>query len=196
MPQLAAWCYREPAKFWRRRSGFGPCSPSALREPINSQVGGIRIPDYDCGNRKRHVRGSIFLPAAQGLGFAGEAEWCRAALAVLCAYVGVAAATHQKALADLENFAAAHHLQVESLAALPLPPTLTHWAGVISTPEGVWRTTFRDPGGKIESTQLYTEARSDRYIAGSTKLRDVQVYLWFARFPDVAVAQGMGMRPR
>jgi hypothetical protein len=74
-------------------------------------------------------------------------------------------------------------LQVANLAALPLPPTLTHWTGVIHTPEGVWRTTFHVPGGALERAQLYADAGSDPYVAEAEQLRDVQVYLWFARFP-------------
>ena len=90
---------------------------------------------------------------------------------------------HHKALADVERFAAAQHLQVESLAALPLPPTLTHWVGLVSTPDGVWRTTFHEPGGAVENTQFYIDAQSLPLVEEAMKLRDVQVYLWFARFP-------------
>ena len=97
-----------------------------------------------------------------------------------------------KRSADVKDFGAAHHLPEEHLAALPLPPTLTHWAGVISTPEGVWRTTFHEPGGTIERTQFYSDANSDHYVAEAKKLRDVQVYLWFARFPVWQVKQQEG----
>ena len=113
-------------------------------------------------------------------------------MAALCVYVAFAAAAHRKALAYTEDFAAAHHLRVENLAALPLPPTLTHWTGVISTPDGVWRTTFHVPGGTPERTQLYADAGPDRYVAEAEQLRDVQVYLWFARFPIWQVTQREG----
>ncbi|MDA4131666.1 MAG: hypothetical protein OK454_00875, partial [Thaumarchaeota archaeon] len=132
----------------------------------------------------------IFLPAAQGAGFRWtRASWCRAALAVLCTYIGLAATAHHKALADVEHFAAAQHLHIESLAALPLPPTLTHWVGLVSTPEGVWRATFREPGGAVETTQFYSDAQSDELIEQARKLHDVQVFLWFARYPVWRVRQ-------
>jgi hypothetical protein len=104
-------------------------------------------------------------------------------LAILCAYIGLAASAHHKALADVEHFAAEQHLQAESLAALPLPPTLTHWVGLVRTPEGVWRATFHEPGGAVETTQLYLATQSLPYTEEAMKLRDVQIYLWFARFP-------------
>jgi len=121
-----------------------------------------------------------------------RARWCRAGMVGLCVYMAFAAAAHRKAIAYTENFAVARHLRVESLAALPLPPTLTHWTGVITTPEGVWRTTFHVPGGALERTQLYADAGSDRYVAAAEQLRDVQIYLWFARFPIWQVTQGGG----
>jgi len=96
---------------------------------------------------------------------------------------------HGKALASVENFAAENNLHSDNLAALPLPPALTHWSGVISTPEGVWRTTFHLPSGTIERTQFYATAKPDRFVDAAKKLRGVQVYLWFARFPVWRVEQ-------
>jgi len=99
---------------------------------------------------------------------------------------------HGRALDDVDRFAAENHLRVENRAALPLPPTLTHWAGAIGTPEGVWRTTFHVPGGAMERTQLYASVPSDPYAEKARTLRDVQVYLWFARFPIWRVLQRDG----
>ena len=95
-------------------------------------------------------------------------------------------------MADVEHFAADQHLQVESLAALPLPPTLTDWVGLISTPDGVWRAFLHEPGGAIDSTQLYIDPHTQPLIAEAEKLRDVQTYLWFARFPVWRIARVNG----
>jgi hypothetical protein len=48
------------------------------------------------------------------------------------------------------------------------------------------------PGGTLERTQLYADVKSDRYVAKAEQLRDVQVYLWFARFPIWRVMQREG----
>jgi hypothetical protein len=101
----------------------------------------------------------------------------------LCAYVALAASAHHRALADVDRFAAAQHLQADSLAALPLPPALTHWVGLVSTPDGVWRATFHEPGGAVENAQFYIGAQSLPLVKEAMQLRDVQTYLWFARFP-------------
>jgi hypothetical protein len=106
----------------------------------------------------------------------------------------LAASAHHKAFADVTRLAESRHLQVEQLAALPLPPTLTHWVGLVSTPGGVWRTTLDEPGGSIESSQFYADAHSSEFIDQARKLHDVQVFLWFARNPVWRVRQSPGQQ--
>ena len=185
VPQLAAWCYREPAQFWRRAIGvWAALTAGAFGAYLFASSAGYGFPIADAGVVSSLFAIIIFLPAVQGAGFQWtRASWCRAGLTILCVYIGLAAAAHHKALADVEHFAAEQHLQVESLAALPLPPTLTHWVGLVNTADGVWRATFHEPGGVIESTNLYSDAESLPFMKEAMKLRDVQTYLWFARFP-------------
>ena len=184
-PQLAAWCYREPDKFaWRAGALWIVLSGGVMGIYKFAEVAGYGFPLWVAGIASVKLAVLFFAPRIRGEGFRWtRASWSRVAMAVLCAYVVCAAMAHQKALAYTADFASSHHLQVESLGALPLPPTLTHWAGVITTPEGVWRTTFQVPSGQLEGMQLYARADSDRHVAEAKSLRDVQVYLWFARFP-------------
>ena len=194
LPQFAAWCYREPSKFtWRGGIVWVALTGGAFAAYAAANTAGFGFPAWVVGAASALMGTVLFLPALRGMGFRWRrASWCRAGMVALCVYVAFAAAAHRKALAYTENFAAAHHLRVETLAALPLPPTLTHWTGVITTPEGVWRTTFHVPGGTLEGTQLYADAGSDRYVAEAEQLRDVQIYLWFARFPIWRVTQSEG----
>jgi membrane-bound metal-dependent hydrolase YbcI (DUF457 family) len=185
VPQFAAWCYREPGQFWLRSfSVWAVLTLGAFGAYFFASAAGYGFPIAASGIASAIFAVIIFVPAARGAGFRWtRASWCRGGLAVLCAYIGLAAAAHHKALADVQQYAAAQHLQVESLAALPLPPTLTHWVGVVTAPEGVWRTTFHEPGGAVENTQLYIAPQSLPLVEEAMKLRDVQIYLWFARFP-------------
>ncbi len=185
VPQFAAWCYREPHQFWRRAIGvWAALTVGAFGTYLFASNAGYGFSIAIAGVVSAIFAIIIFAPAAQGTGYRWtRASWCRAGLAVLCAYIGLAAAAHHKAFADVEHFAAAQHLEVDSLAALPLPPILTHWVGLVSTPEGVWRTTFHEPAGAFETTQFYADAQSRDLIEQARKLRDVQIYLWFARFP-------------
>jgi membrane-bound metal-dependent hydrolase YbcI (DUF457 family) len=194
IPQLAAWCYREPAKFvWRAGAVWIGLTGGAFGTYVLADAAGYGFPAWVVGAASALMAGALFVPAFKGLGFRWRrASWCRVGMAALCVYVALAAVAHRQALAYTEHFAASRHLHVETLAALPLPPTLTHWTGVITTPEGVWRTTFHVPGGTLERTQLYADATSDRYVAKAEQLRDVQVYLWFARFPIWHITQRQG----
>jgi hypothetical protein len=184
-PQLVAWCYREPERFHRRAIGVWiALTVAAYGGYWLARLAGYGFPLPVVAVVSAIFAGLIFLPAISGSGFQlTRAAWCRAGLAVLCAYFGLAAFAHHKALADVKQYAAQQHLQAESLAALPLPPTLTHWVGLISTPDGVWRTTFEEPNGVIQSTQLFSDTQSLQLIEQARKLPDVQVYLWFARYP-------------
>lgn len=185
VPQIAAWCYREPRQFvWRAGALWIALSAGVLGVHKFAEAAGFGFPMWVAGVAVAIMAALFFAPRMGGAGFHWKrASWARGAMAVLCVYVACAAMAHRSALADTAEFAASHHLQVESLAALPLPPTLTQWAGMVTTPEGIWRTTFQVLSGKPESAELYLEPNANRYIAEAKTLRDVQVYLWFARFP-------------
>ena len=185
VPQFVAWCYREPQSFRARAVGMWVLlSIAALAVYEFAQFSGYGFPLSVIAVVSAILAAVIFLPAAGGRGFAWtRAAWCRAGLALLCVYIGLAAAAHHKALADAEQFAAEQHLQVESLAALPLPPTLTHWVALVNTRDGVWRRTFYEPSGRGESARLYADAESLPFLERVRQMRDVQTYLWFARFP-------------
>ena len=194
LPQFAAWCYREPAKFtWRATIVWVALTGGAFAAHAVADAAGFGFPAWVVGAASGLMATVLFAPALGGTGFRWRrASWCRVGMAALCVYLAFAAAAHRKALAYTEDFAASRHLRVENLAALPLPPTLIHWTGVITTPEGVWRTIFHVPGGTLERAQLYAEVGSDRFVAEAEQLRDVQVYLWFARFPIWKVTRGEG----
>jgi hypothetical protein len=194
LPQLAAWCYREPAKFvWRAGGVWVALTAAVFGIHVFAGAAGYGFPIWVVGAASALMAVVFFAPTIQGIGFWWRrASWCRVGMAALCVYLAFAAAAHRKALAYTEDFAAARHLRVETLAALPLPPTLTHWAGVVATPEGLWRTTFHVPGGALEHTELYADAGSDHYVVEAKQLRDVQVYLWFARLPIWQVTQREG----
>jgi membrane-bound metal-dependent hydrolase YbcI (DUF457 family) len=185
VPQLAAWCYRDPLKSRGRITAvWMALTVGAFGAYELAASAGYRFPIIVVGILIAIFAVILFVPSLRGAGFHWtRASWCRAGLALVCAYLALASTMHGKALGEVDHFAAAHHLPMDNLAALPLPPTVTQWAGLVATPEGVWRWTFHEPGGQIERTQFYSDPPPDRYVAEAKKLHDVQVYLWFARFP-------------
>lgn len=185
VPQLAAWCYREPRKFARRAGwSWAFLTAGAFGVYALADAMGYGFPRWVVGAASALMAGVIFIPSTEGTGFRWRrASWCRVGFAGICAYMAVAALAHHQALTFVENYAAADHIRVEKLAALPLPPTLTHWTGLIATRRDVRQITFDVPDPKVEHRALFFNQDNNRYVAKAKKLHDVQVYLWFARFP-------------
>jgi membrane-bound metal-dependent hydrolase YbcI (DUF457 family) len=137
----------------------------------------------------------FLLPALRGSGLRVRyATWNRAGLAAATVYMVAAFYMHRAALERVQRFASIFQLQVESLGALPLPPSLWHWDGLINTSRGVYevRLDLSEPGALGDSNsagqtpiehRYYVDAFPNQYIDAAKRLPEVQKVLWFARFP-------------
>jgi hypothetical protein len=111
---------------------------------------------------------------------------------------------HHVAFARIQKFAELDHLQVQSIGALPLPPSLWHWDGLVRTPRGVYELRMDLSEKSASETDLlahehhyYPDAYPNSYIAAARLLPEVQKVMWFSRFPvtrfhkegDVAVVE-------
>jgi membrane-bound metal-dependent hydrolase YbcI (DUF457 family) len=132
-------------------------------------------------------------------------RWNRFGLAFACLYLGLAVVAHHSALSRVKNFATLQKLNVQSMSALPLPPSLWHWDGLVRTAGGVYEIrmdlTQKSPfeilsrGNSAEPTpgipserpaieyRFYPEANPNVYIEAAKELAQVQEVLWFDRFP-------------
>ena len=125
------------------------------------------------------------------------ATWNLVGLLVAFAYIGTAIYAHHVALARVDNFASTLRLDVQSRGALPFPPSLWHWDGLVLTPRGVYELRMNLSGestevqatGAIAATdasltyRFYPDAAPNPYIEAAKHLPEVQTVLWFARFP-------------
>jgi membrane-bound metal-dependent hydrolase YbcI (DUF457 family) len=128
-------------------------------------------------------------------------RWNRFGLALACSYLGLAVVAHHSALSRVKNFAALQKLDVQSLGALPLPPSLWRWDGLVCTAGGVYevrmdlsqKSPFEVPSSVnpagIQSERpaieyrFYPEANPNVYIEAAKELPQVERVLWFDRFP-------------
>ena len=132
------------------------------------------------------------------------AAWNRAGFLTACAYLAAAGFAHRAALQRIQQFAAFEHFDVNALGALPLPPSLWHWDGLIRTPRGVYeyrvnlaeKTAFQQTAVNADPAALdaieykfFPDARDNRFIEEARQLPEVQKVLWFARFPVVRFHQ-------
>jgi membrane-bound metal-dependent hydrolase YbcI (DUF457 family) len=126
------------------------------------------------------------------------AAWNRAGFFAACAYTIAAFYAHQAARERVQQFAAFEHLDVNALAALPLPPSLWRWDGLIRVPTGVYelrvdvsaKSAIPAPGESASAQdpieyKFYPDARGNSYIQEAKQLPEVQKVLWFARFPVI-----------
>jgi membrane-bound metal-dependent hydrolase YbcI (DUF457 family) len=198
-PQLLCWTYRDPVH-WKGRAVvlWLLFTPAPLLISEIAKAVGAPISSTTVIGAALLVAAAFLLPAVRGWGFrVAYVNWNRAGLAFAIAYVLAAAYAHHLALDRVRQFASGENLQVEAIGALPLPPSLWHWDGLVRAPRGVYETRmdlgeslFRmDSGaaglfhpGTIEHT-YYPDAFPNHFVEEARRLREVQEVLWFARFP-------------
>lgn len=193
LPQLLAGLYEQKEKLTLRAARLWLLSAvvtviiagiaQALNFPLStaSVIGTIAV-----------LAALIFLPMVRGWGFrVSRVAWCRAGLAASVLYIGGAAFAHHAALERVKQFAQLEHLEVQSLAASPLPPSLWHWDGLIRTERGVYdlrmdlsKASRGDPSPEASiEYAYYPDALDNPYIELARELPQVKTFLWFARFP-------------
>jgi membrane-bound metal-dependent hydrolase YbcI (DUF457 family) len=199
IPQILAWTFTDP-----HRVRFRAMVMWLLLTPVPFGISRIgQAVGAPISNSAVLVE-TVFLAALFLLPFAGGwgvqvryVQWNRAGLVLSLAYFLAASYAHQDALARVVRFAKDENLQVQALGALPLPPSLWRWDGLIRTPRGVYEFRidlsdglFRDRGGaatdghgEVLERTYYPDAFPNPYIEEARRLPEVQKVLWFARFP-------------
>ncbi len=128
----------------------------------------------------------FFLPAIRGAGFhVTTARWCQVGAFVMLAYLFACSVAHHQALLRVKNFASANNIPIDRVAALPLPPTLLDWGGVIRSVDGVYQSRFdlRDSTPPLFS--FIADSPPNMYVARAMQRPEVQLYWNFARFPVI-----------
>jgi membrane-bound metal-dependent hydrolase YbcI (DUF457 family) len=187
-PQILAWVYRQAEGLKNRAIitwsvlALASLGIAALLKnvgaPISAQTALIII---------MLLAAFFLLPAVRFKGLRVRyATWNRAGLAAALLYLATAFYAHRAAIDRVEKFASLFQLQPEALGALPLPPSLWHWDGLVSTPHGVYETRLdlseHAPLSSIEH-RYYPDAVPNQYINAAKRLPEVQKVLWFSRFP-------------
>jgi membrane-bound metal-dependent hydrolase YbcI (DUF457 family) len=211
VPQLLAWVYSHPEKVKARAIGvwlvFLPAPVLIAR--IGEVVGAPISAQVVLGATLLFT--AIFLlPALEGWGLKiRHHSWNRAGFLASLIYVALALYAHHLAFARIQKFAQLYPLHVQSIGALPLPPSLWHWDGLVRTEHGVYelRMDLSDkPASDTEwiaqEHHYYPDAPPNSYIDSARRLPEVQKVLWFARFPvtrfhkegDVAIVEFADIR--
>jgi membrane-bound metal-dependent hydrolase YbcI (DUF457 family) len=192
VPQLLAWIYAHPEKMRRRALGmwlvFMPVPFVIARI---AEVAGAPISDAVVLSAIAVLSAIFLLPALRGWGLKiRQHSWNRAGFAGALVYMALTVFAHRTALARIQKFAQLDQLQVESIGALPLPPSLWHWDGLVRTERGVYELRMDLSDKHVRDGELLTlehryfpDAPPNSYIEAARHLPEVQKVLWFARFP-------------
>jgi membrane-bound metal-dependent hydrolase YbcI (DUF457 family) len=192
VPQLLAWVYSNAEKMKRRAIGVwllflpAPFLIARIGEAVGAPISGQTVL-----GAMIVFAALFFLPALRGWGLKIQHDkWNRAGFAAALAYVALTFVAHRAALARIHKFAELDHLQVEAIGALPLPPSLWRWDGLVRSERGVYELRM-DLSDKPASDgdvlalehRYYPDAPPNSYIESAKRLPEVQKVLWFARFP-------------
>ncbi len=199
IPQLLAWIYEEPKQIkWRALLLWLVFLPAPFLVAKIGRNVGAPISDATTITAVVLLTALILLPAIRGGGLRiGYVNWNRAGLVVAVGYLVAATYAHQVAYGRVEDFAAGLNLQVEAIGALPLPPSLWHWDGLVRAPRGVYEMRMdlsegllqringdnRQSGPKVIERTYYPDAFPNPWIEQARQIPEVQKFLWFARFP-------------
>jgi membrane-bound metal-dependent hydrolase YbcI (DUF457 family) len=206
VPQFIAWVYSDPEKVKRRALGMWLVF---LPAPfLVSKIGeGVGAPISDAVTLSAIVilTACFLLPARRGWGLKISCEnWNRAGFVGALVYVALTLDAHHVAFARIQKFAQLYPLKVQSIGALPLPPSLWHWDGLVLTDRGVYEMRMDLSDKPASDTELltrehhyYPDAPPNSYIDVAKRLPEVQKVLWFSRFPvtrfhkegDVAIVE-------
>ena len=199
LPQLLAWVYAHPEKLKRRALGIWLVfAPAPLLIAAIGRIVGAPISGSVVFAAIVLFTGLFLLPALRGWGLrVPHNTWNFAGFVGGLLYMALAILNHHAALTRVENFATQEHLDVQSLGALPSPPSLWQWDGLIRTPRGVYELRMDLTGNPAFSTiasadtasallpeyRFYPDALPNSYIDAARRLPEVQQVLWFSRFP-------------
>ena len=187
-PQILAWVYRQ-AEGLKNRAIVTWCvlALASLGVAAIAKNVGAPISEQTAVAILALLAALVLLPTLGGKGLrVPYATWNRAGLAAAILYLAAAFHAHRTALERVEKFASLFQLQGESLGALPLPPSLWHWDGLVNTPHGVYEVRVdlseRPDLASVEH-RYYPDAPPNQYIDAAKRLPEVQKVLWFSRFP-------------
>jgi hypothetical protein len=199
IPQILAWVYRKPEGLRRRVLGsWLVFAVATLGVAVIGTV--VGAPPSMPGILAAVVILAVafLLPAIRNAGLRVRlATWNLAGLLLSLGYIGAAVYAHNVALARVDNFSSSLHLDAQSRGALPFPPSLWHWDGLVLTPRGVYeiRMNLGDDSTEVQATgtvsdaassltySFYPDAPPNPYIEAAKRLPEVRTVLWFARFP-------------
>jgi membrane-bound metal-dependent hydrolase YbcI (DUF457 family) len=186
-PQVIAWIYRDPAKSRSR----------AVKMWIAFTVGDFIVWLLTAAASypfhlwiavliSALLAALFFAPAKGGWGFkVTRTEWCQAGTCVAIAYLFFCSLAHHRAMLIVRAFANEHHIEVERMGALPIPPSPLDWGDAIRAPNGIYVSQFDLREKNPPAFYFVPDSPLDAYILHAFAMPQVRLYWEFVRFPVI-----------
>ena len=195
LPQVAAWIYSDRAKMRVRAARMAVLfTVAALAGWILAYEVGYPFDVWVLAVAILVIAGLFFLPAQGDWGFRiKRSTWCRAGTYAMLFYIALCWNAHHRVMGQVKSFAAQNHIEVDRMAALPLPPSWLSWGGVIRSTNGVYQARFdlRHLGPRPFS--FTPDSPADPYVEDALQLPEVKTYWSFARFPVIRTTTEQGL---
>jgi membrane-bound metal-dependent hydrolase YbcI (DUF457 family) len=195
LPQVAAWVHRERiTQPLRARFAWGFFTLAAFGVRWLARMLQLPVTRWVAPAAAIIFAAIFLLPLIRGWGTrVSRRAWCRAGVLALVAYLGACAIAHRAALHLVRDYASRQNLRVDAIAAIPMPPSLMNWTGLVRAPDGVHFSAIELSSVRPPKFGFSGDAADNPSIAAARRLPEVQAYFRFARFPVVRYAARNGL---
>ncbi|MGA7223536.1 MAG: metal-dependent hydrolase [Candidatus Acidiferrales bacterium] len=195
LPQVVAWIYADRAKARVRAiSMWALFTVAAFVVWEIAEAVGFPFHLWIAFFCSGLIAALFFLPAIRNAGFhVTAAHWCQAGTVVMLAYLFACSVAHHQALLRVKHFASSNHVVIDRIAALPLPPSLLDWGGVIRSGDGVYQSRFDLRDSQAPLFSFTADSPPNMYVARAMQRPEVQLYWNFARFPVIRTYSQNGL---
>jgi membrane-bound metal-dependent hydrolase YbcI (DUF457 family) len=185
LPQVIAWIYRNREKSVERAVWMWVLfTLGAFAVWILASGTGFPFHLWIAGIVSAVMAALFFGPVLRGWGFrVSRPVWCQGGTCVMLAYLLACAMAHHAALGRVKEFAAENDIVIDRIGAIPLPPSMVAWGGLIRSVAGVYQSRFdlRDSAPPV--FLFAADSPPDEFTARAMRLPEVRIYWQFARFP-------------
>ena len=187
LPQLTAWIYHDRSKSLLRAAAMWVLFTLAAAGAWEV-ARAARSPFHIWVAVAASAIAAIlfFAPAIRDWGFGlSRAAWCQAGVLAMVAYIGACGVAHHEAMKRVEKFAAANHIVVRRIGAIPVPPSLLDWGDAIRTSDGVYESRYDLRNTNPPPFRFFPDSPPDAFTERALELPEVHLYWHFARFPVI-----------
>jgi membrane-bound metal-dependent hydrolase YbcI (DUF457 family) len=194
LPQIVAWIYRERSKaFPRAALSWVAFTLATVGVWYLARSAGFPFRAWIAGVASFLIAALFFLPYSGNWSpRMSRAAWCRAGTYAIVVYVLACGVAHHSALARVEQYASSNHIAIERIGAIPLPPSLLDWGGVIRSHDGVYASRFDLRQAGAPAFSFRPDSPPDSFTALAVQLPEVRLYWSFARFPVIRTSMEDG----